>query len=565
MTAFLPTLTRNTVLFGLLTTPALFAQSGGFSAQNLLTTSADRASGVFAIDLDGDGDIDVLSSSAFDDKIAWYENQGGGVFSTQKIISTLANGAESVYAADLDGDGDPDVLSASTSDDKVAWYENLGGGLFGPQQVISTASNGVGAVFAIDLDGDTDMDVLSASSSDGNIAWYENLGAGVFDAQKLIAAAAGAATDVHSTDLDGDGDADVLATFFSSNKVVWYENLGAGAFGVEQVISTTGSLFASVHTSDLDGDGDQDVLSASRDDSRVAWYENLGSGVIGPQQVISVGDVTGARSVYTADFDGDGDEDVVAVGSGGFNNLVWFENLGAGSFNPFHPIEPENSPQIIFGHRVFAADLDGDGDADVLTASKGDDKISWYENNVTDDCNANGVADFKDLAAGTSADCNENGIPDSCDILSSPFADIDGDGVLDDCLAPALVADLYEISLAIGGSQTMTLTAPNAGDLYLLLGSVSGTSPGIASGGFVLPLNVDSYLLRTLNAPNSPPLANSLGTLDSGGEATATFSLPLGLDPGLVSLVVHHAYATVNSTTGQVNFVSNAVPVTLLP
>jgi hypothetical protein len=83
---------------------------------------------VFAADVDGDGDLDVLSASYDDDKIAWYENtDGGGTFGSQQVLSTLANGAFSVFAADVDGDGDLDVLSASFSDDKIAWYENRGG------------------------------------------------------------------------------------------------------------------------------------------------------------------------------------------------------------------------------------------------------------------------------------------------------------------------------------------------------------------------------------------------------------------------------------------------------
>jgi len=49
---------------------------------------------------------------------------------SQKVITTNADGAQSVYAEDLDGDGDSDVLSASTADGKIAWYENLGEGHF---------------------------------------------------------------------------------------------------------------------------------------------------------------------------------------------------------------------------------------------------------------------------------------------------------------------------------------------------------------------------------------------------------------------------------------------------
>ncbi|MEE8488315.1 MAG: FG-GAP-like repeat-containing protein, partial [Gemmatimonadota bacterium] len=68
---------------------------------------------VFAIDLNGDGDVDVLSASTNDDTIAWHENDGNDPPSfTRHIISTNADGASSVFAADLDGDGDVDVVSA---------------------------------------------------------------------------------------------------------------------------------------------------------------------------------------------------------------------------------------------------------------------------------------------------------------------------------------------------------------------------------------------------------------------------------------------------------------------
>ncbi len=45
----------------------------------------------------------------------------------QRVITTAASGAVSVYAGDVDGDGDIDVLSASRFDGKIAWYENTDG------------------------------------------------------------------------------------------------------------------------------------------------------------------------------------------------------------------------------------------------------------------------------------------------------------------------------------------------------------------------------------------------------------------------------------------------------
>ena len=59
---------------------------------------------------------------------------------TEHAISTAADGAESVDAADMDGDGDIDVVSASGVDDKIAWYENDGAQNFTEHVISDTAS-----------------------------------------------------------------------------------------------------------------------------------------------------------------------------------------------------------------------------------------------------------------------------------------------------------------------------------------------------------------------------------------------------------------------------------------
>jgi hypothetical protein len=81
--------------------------------------------------MDRDGDVDILSASLFDNKIAWYENVGGGGASwALHTISTHADQATAVFAADVDGDGDLDALSTSRfPDDRIAWYENRPGGM----------------------------------------------------------------------------------------------------------------------------------------------------------------------------------------------------------------------------------------------------------------------------------------------------------------------------------------------------------------------------------------------------------------------------------------------------
>ena len=92
-------------------------------ATHAISTNIRGPHSVFAADVDGDGDLDVLGGFNNDNKIVWYENDGSENFTTH-IISTNTDGI-SVLAADMDGDGNLDVLSALFFDNTIAWYENL--------------------------------------------------------------------------------------------------------------------------------------------------------------------------------------------------------------------------------------------------------------------------------------------------------------------------------------------------------------------------------------------------------------------------------------------------------
>ena len=146
-----------------------------FATPPAIGNAADGASSVRAADLDGDGDLDVLSASRDDATIAWHENldlttpgTGDGSTWTLHAVSTAA-GALSVFAADVDGDGDLDALAASLTDDTIAWYANDGSGGGWTLHAISTAADGAISVFAADVDGDGDLDALSASVVDDKI------------------------------------------------------------------------------------------------------------------------------------------------------------------------------------------------------------------------------------------------------------------------------------------------------------------------------------------------------------------------------------------------------------
>ena len=373
---YLNTMKTLLALFLILLSPSLHAQFGG---QQIISTAGNSPRSIFIADMDGNGAQDVLVASTGDDMVAWYKNAGSGNFSGPQIISATLSDTRFVYSADLDGDLDMDVISISGSEDKVVWFENMDGlGNFGSEILISSLTDGSVGVHAADIDGDGDQDVLSASLVDNKIAWYENLdGLGSFGVQQIITTASFAARDVKTADLDGDGDQDVMAASSGADEVIWFENTdGLGTFGPLQVITNNADGVISIFAIDLDGDLDIDILSASLGDSKIAWYENTnGMGTFSSEQIITTA-LSLQNKVFATDLDNDGDIDVLSSAPG-TDVIAWYENTdGAGTFG---------SPQIITteieGARgVMASDLDNDGDMDVVSVSSIDDKIAWYEN-----------------------------------------------------------------------------------------------------------------------------------------------------------------------------------------
>ena len=129
---------------------------------------------------------------------------------------------------------------------------------------------------------------------------------------------------------------------------------------------------------------------------------------------------------------------------------------------------------------------------------------------------------------------------------------------------PSLVAGLLEPSLSHPEDVDLALFGTSAleSELYLVLGSVSGTSPGLPLGMDTLPLNPDFLTDLMILYANSGSFQNTLGTLSPKGGAKATFVLPTGLDPALAGLEIHFA-ALVRD--GGPLIASNAVTVTLVP
>jgi hypothetical protein len=133
---------------------------------------------------------------------------------------------------------------------------------------------------------------------------------------------------------------------------------------------------------------------------------------------------------------------------------------------------------------------------------------------------------------------------------------------------PPLLADKPTLSASSGGCQNLLLHA--GADIpahpYLLLGSASGTLPGVLVGSTVVPLNPDPYFQFTLSHPNGSVLHGTLGSLSAATPALAAVCLPPTGSAALVGLALHHAFVGIDPTLfGMVAYASNPTALAILP
>jgi len=167
-------------------------------------------------------------------------------------------------------------------------------------------------------------------------------------------------------DLDGDGAPDLIAVI--GGQLVRYDNDGFGRFARPTTIATfASSEFGAVADFDGDGDGDLVAWSASINFSTVDLHVlNNGGATFANTQLLQSG-LQIPLFALPIDFDNDGDLDIVAAASGGvLHQMFALENNGAGQFTDVSAsVLPPNNP--LFLRRAAVIDVDGDGRDDILT------------------------------------------------------------------------------------------------------------------------------------------------------------------------------------------------------
>ncbi len=339
---------------------------------------------VYVADVDHDGDMDVLSAGGqTENTINWHENEGGSpIVWTRRIIDGMANSAEKVYAADVNGDGNLDILSASAAGgaQEIAWYQSDGAP--DPTFTKESLTNNLATakwVTAADLDSDGDLDVIGVGEFTGDVRWWENDGAASPVFTQHTAGTILGAKGANPVDLDFDGDIDLIVHGIVADQIAFFENTGgAPPVFVSHIITMESDNPLTVFPADLDGDGDADLAAASFEDDVTGWYTNE----LPPLELSLMespftldGGITPV-AIERADLDRDGDLDLV-VASRDDASVWWHRNLGG---SPVSFDRRLISSEFRGPRDLFIVDLDRDGDPDVLAASLNDDAVVWHRN-----------------------------------------------------------------------------------------------------------------------------------------------------------------------------------------
>jgi hypothetical protein len=338
---------------------------------------ASRSMHAAAIDIDRDGDLDIVVAREFQTNIILINN-GAGVFSDQSAerLPAATHDSEEVVQADFNGDGYVDLLFVSEDDQVHELFFNDGSGHFSDEgwriPIMSTA-NGTAA---FDINADGFVDVVIANNGQNNILINDGTGTFRDETATRLPRLADVSQDIEVGDVNGDGYLDLV--FANEGPNIVLINDGHGVFADAGGLPdgrVSESRMASL--ADIDGDGDLDLFIAN-----VAVFVDG----VDPKNQLYINDGAGHFTEVTddrlprdndssfegkfVDIDADGDLDIIVgntvrLGGPGDAPVRVLLNTG-GTFTEDATILPASANGNVFG--IVAADFNGDNCIDLFLA-----------------------------------------------------------------------------------------------------------------------------------------------------------------------------------------------------
>ena len=519
------------------------------------------------VDVDGDGADEIFLTGGHT-----FGLDGGGNFlpgwpTTEMLYMGYGTNAckPGPSAVDLDRDLDVDVLWTERdwwAGSAYMWNFNgkraNGSNLPGfPRAAPGMSSNALDTPFVIgDSDGDGDLEAWSAHTLGNNFVHYrvtafDHLGALLFtvdlDPSENVLS-------LYFGDLDGDGLKEMFGvSWLAPNyRLHLFNGDGSEKTGYPRTLFTMpGSaynIFGPPVLADLDGDGDLEILygyNLSGTSYAVCFHHDATTYTGFPRQV-----ATSSQLFYLGlgDVTGDGTPELLALENHlGYAYRAFAFDLPTGTTLPGWPFSvpdwPKGFPAVV--------DVDNDGVQEVCFTTDGGELYAvsgaglvvagYPKTMISPSISGVGVGDtdgdgLYELVAATwdgwvyAFDTTSVVMPGRAD-WPMRGANVRNTGVFgDDGSYEPLSTDGDAVSTAAGGSVLMSLDAgpANAGRTYILVGSLSGTSPGnLLPGGLVtLPLNMDVFTDLILASLNTVVFTNFWSTLDGAGKATAQLNVP---------------------------------------
>ncbi len=334
----------------------ILGESGGGFGTPAAYEAGKFPSSAATADFDGDGQTDV-AVAVFNEfgatgHVSIVPGNGDGTLFAGAPEYPAGDEAQAVAIGDFNSDGQLDLaIAAYTNMGKVSVLLGNGDGAFQAPITYSTGSN-ANAVAVGEFNGDGVLDLVTP---------YRLLlgnGDGTFQTAALHG---GSGQGVAVGDFNADGFQDLVSAGSSAFVKVMLGN-GDGTFK-PQVTYPTASSTPSVAVGDFDNDGIQDLVTANKGTTTIGVLVGNGDGTFRPAVSQSAGSSGSPNDVEIGDFNGDGNQDVAVVFDSLNGRVAVLLGNGDATFQPAVPYATGTS------HRGTVADLDGDGDDDIVVAA----------------------------------------------------------------------------------------------------------------------------------------------------------------------------------------------------